>query len=95
MFDPLLAEMIGSYIFERRKELRITQKELKKSLGFSAQFLGRIEKGKVMIPEKYLTRLIAVLELDYERLDRIFKSAAETRVSLLYEEVRKIKKKKP
>ncbi len=62
MHDPILAKLLGEYILEKRKELGMSQKDLRKSLGFSAQFLGRIEKGKVMIPEKCIVRLINLLD---------------------------------
>ncbi|HEX4925775.1 MAG TPA: helix-turn-helix domain-containing protein [Bdellovibrionales bacterium] len=91
MYDPTLAQQIGAYILERRKELGMTQKDLKKTLGFSAQFLGRIEKGKVMIPERCLVRLINLLELDFSRMDKIYRSSAAERVNTLFEEARKKK----
>lgn len=91
MYDPTLAQQVGAYILERRKEMGMTQKDLKKTLGFSAQFLGRIEKGKVMIPEKCLVRLINLLELDFGRLDKIFRASATERVTSLFEEARKKK----
>jgi transcriptional regulator with XRE-family HTH domain len=92
MYDALLAQMLGTYILERRKEMGMTQKDLKKTLGFSAQFLGRIEKGKVMIPEKCFVRLINLLELDASRIDKIFKASASEKVNMLFEEAKKKKK---
>lgn len=94
MYDATLAQMLGEYILERRKELGLTQKDLKKSLGFSAQFLGRIEKGKVMIPEKCLIRLINLLDLDFGRVDKIYKISATERVTALFEDARKKKVKR-
>jgi transcriptional regulator with XRE-family HTH domain len=94
MYDSTLAQMLGSYILEKRRELGMTQKDLKKSLGFSAQFLGRIEKGKVMIPEKCLIRLINLLELDFVRLEKIYRTSATEKVALLCEEARKKKLKR-
>jgi len=91
MYDPSLAQMLGEYILEKRKEMGFTQKDLKKTLGFSAQFLGRIEKGKVMIPEKCLVRLINHLALDFDRIDKIYKSYASERVAWLFDEARKRK----
>ena len=94
MYDGTLARLLGEYVLERRKELGMTQKELKKTLGFSAQFLGRIEKGKVMIPEKCLVKLISLLELDFARVEKIYKTYAAERVTSLFEEAKKKKAKR-
>jgi transcriptional regulator with XRE-family HTH domain len=94
MYDATLAQMLGEYILEKRKELGMTQKDLKKSLGFSAQFLGRIEKGKVMIPEKCLVRLINLLELDFSRIEKIYRTYATERVTALFEDAKKKKVKR-
>ncbi len=94
MYDAGLAQLLGAYILEKRKELGITQKDLRKSLGFSAQFLGRIEKGKVMIPEKCLVKLINLLQLDFSRLDKIYRTHAAEKVAALYDEARRKKIKR-
>ncbi|MCJ8275210.1 MAG: helix-turn-helix transcriptional regulator [Bdellovibrionales bacterium] len=49
-----LAKMLGQYILEKRNKLGILQKELAEETGISAQFLGRIERGDVMVPEPVL-----------------------------------------
>ncbi|MEQ1876481.1 MAG: helix-turn-helix transcriptional regulator [Bdellovibrionia bacterium] len=94
MYDISLAQMLGEYVLERRKELGMTQKELKKNLGFSAQFLGRIEKGKVMIPEKCLVKLINLLDLDFARIEKIYKTYAAEHVAAIFEDARRKKAKR-
>jgi len=94
MYDATLAQMLGTYILERRKELGMTQKDLKKNLGFSAQFLGRIEKGKVMIPEKCFVKMINLLELDPMRVEKIFRTAATEKLTFLFDEAKKKRTKR-
>src|ERR1700689_3115948 len=53
----LWAEM-GDYIKSRRKQLDISQIELARKVGFSSQFLGRIEMGKVPLPDDALKKMI-------------------------------------
>jgi transcriptional regulator with XRE-family HTH domain len=84
MVNPLLAQMLGNYFKSRRKELGITQKQLKDKLGFSAQFLGHIESGKAMIPEGAFTTIIKELNLDMEELNRIYAEASRRYLEKLY-----------
>lgn len=89
-----LAKMIGQYIVERRQKLGLLQKDLSESLGISAQFLGRIEKGEVMIPEAVLVQSIKVLELKEDKLLKIYRVAANLEVSDIFSVVLKKKRKR-
>lgn len=84
MVNPLLAQMLGNYFKSRRKELGITQKQLKDKLGFSAQFLGHIESGKAMIPEQAFSIIIKELNLDMEEINRIYADSSRRYIEKLY-----------
>lgn len=84
MVNPLLAQMLGNYFKSRRKELGITQKQLKDKLGFSAQFLGHIESGKAMIPESAFQIIIRELQLSQEEIARIYAEAGRKYVDKLF-----------
>lgn len=75
-----LAAMVGRYIFEERQKVAMLQKDLAKELGVSAQFLGRIEKGEVMIPEDALKTAIKTLDLQASKLTKIYRCAAGLQV---------------
>ena len=84
MVNPVLAQMLGNYFRRRRKELGVTQKQLKDKLGFSAQFLGHIESGKAMIPEAAFAVIIRELRLDKSELSRIYTEASALYVEKLF-----------
>lgn len=84
MVNPLLAQMLGNYFKNRRKELGITQKQLKDKLGFSAQFLGHIESGKAMIPEAAFTVIIRELNLDIEEIQRIYADSSRRYIEKVF-----------
>lgn len=72
-----LAKMIGNYVYDSRVKKKILQYELAKKLKMTGQFLGRIEKGDVMIPETALVKTINILSLKEDALLKIYKTAAE------------------
>lgn len=53
----------GEMIFEKRKELEISQIDLANTLGFSSQFMGRIESGAVSFPAEHVKKLCKTLRL--------------------------------
>ena len=71
-----LAKMIGQCILEKRKKMNMTQKALAEVLEMSAQFLGRIEKGEVMIPDPALKKAIQCLDLSKTKIVNIYRAAA-------------------
>jgi len=71
----LWAEM-GDYIKSRRKQLDISQIELAREVGFSSQFLGRIENGKVPLPDDALKKMITTLQMDEKKVARIYVEGA-------------------
>lgn len=89
-----LAKMIGQYILEERQKQDFLQKDLAAELEISPQFLGRIEKGEVMIPEPALLKAIEVLQLREDRLGKIFSSAANLEVSDLVSMIGKKKRRR-
>lgn len=94
MRHSLLAEMLGVYIVDQRKSRRITQARLAEMLGCSAQFLGRIEKGEVMMPDHMLETAIGAIGLDYGRMKKIYRLSAENRVDELFSVAQGRNKKK-
>lgn len=93
MYHSHLAKMLGEYLLEQRRKRGITQRDFAKTLGFSAQFLGQIEAGQVMIPQKALARAIRHLHLDYHRMKKIYREAAHMDVDDLFK-VRSKKKRR-
>ena len=94
MHSPL-AKMTGIYIYERRTELGINQSTLAKQLGFSAQFLGRAEKGEVRVPHNALVKAIIFLDLSETKLKKIYRLAAEQDFGDLMIDVSKKSKRTP
>ncbi len=89
-----LAKMLGQYILEERMEKKWLQKDLAKELDMSAQFLGRIEKGEVLIPESALIKSISLLDLKENRLQTIYRISAQRVVGELIGSVKKRKRKR-
>ena len=88
-----LAMMLGTYIFETRNLLNMTQKSLAESLGVSGQFLGKIEKGEVMIPENLLVKCIRVLGLEERKLLKIYRVSGEKKAAMIYSSAFRRKRK--
>ena len=80
-----LAKMLGQYIADTRQEIPMRQRELAKTLGISAQFLGRVEKGDVMIPDGVLSHCISVLKLSKTQIIAIYKTAGEKKAELIFQ----------
>ena len=78
-----LAKMLGQYISDTRQEISMRQRELAKTLGISAQFLGRIEKGDVMIPDDVLSHCISILKLSRAQIITIYRAAGEKKAEMI------------
>ena len=90
-----LAFLIGECLNEHRHKLDITQKQMAKDLGISAQFLGRIEKGDVMAPRTVLIDALLMLNVSNSKITKIYKeSAQKTADELIKKMGRRTKKKK-
>lgn len=74
--NKFLKQMLGEYIVERRTQLNINQAELAQKVGFSAQFLGRIEKGNASLPVPALKKMINTLDMDSGKLRKIYTYSA-------------------
>ena len=92
MHSPL-AKMIGIYLYERRSEKGINQAQLAKHLAFSAQFLGRAEKGEVQLPYNSLVKAIIFLDMSEAKLKKIYRIAAEQEFLQLSLDINKKRKK--
>ena len=89
-----LAKMLGQYILEKRNKLGILQKELAEETGISAQFLGRIERGDVMVPEPVLLKCISYLSLNEKKMVQIYRAAAGLSAQSLFTQAKKTRKSK-
>lgn len=77
MPHSMLAQMLGVYVLEERKKQDINQAQLAKMVGCTPQFLGRFEKGDVMLPDRLLLRCVSVLSLRKDKLKKIYVIAFE------------------
>lgn len=68
MFNPIFNKKIGQIIVSSRRAQKINQASLARNLGFSAQFLGRIEKGAVSCPEIALKKVVKILSIPHGTL---------------------------
>ena len=82
----LLAKLLGKYIHEKRLHHNMTQSQLAGEMGFTAQFLGRIENGVVVPSKRVLRKLIRILDLDANRIRKIFRSSTLNYVEELYQD---------
>jgi transcriptional regulator with XRE-family HTH domain len=89
-----LAKMLGQSIIDSRRKSKISQKKLAQMLDVSAQFLGRIEKGDVMIPDPLLLKAIDELDLPQNKIISIFRAAAGISANQLFEKLNSKNKKK-
>lgn len=64
MFNPVFNKEIGALVVRTRTAKGITQAELATKMGFSAQFLGRCEKGITPFPERSLRKVVRVLKIN-------------------------------
>lgn len=87
-----LAKMLGQYILDERTEQNILQWQLAEKLEMSAQFLGRIEKGEVMMPEDALAKCIKLLSLDREKILTIYRLGGEERAKMILSTSRSLNK---
>ena len=83
----LLSQLIGAYVMTERKSLKITQRELAKEVDCSEQFLGRIESGAVMIPDRILVSCIQILGLKYEKLKKYYRLDSDDRLDLIFKKL--------
>jgi len=75
---------LGNYIKRVRIANGVSQLALAKKLGFSSQFLGRIEGGKAPLPDKVFSRLVRQLKLERREISRIFVIGAQDYVNTIF-----------
>ena len=79
-----LAKMLGQCLVESREKKKILQWELAEVMEISAQFLGRIERGEVMIPEPALVKAISFLKISERKITTIYRAASAKKASDLF-----------
>jgi DNA-binding XRE family transcriptional regulator len=92
VIHSVLAQMLGVYILEERLEKNINQKSLAAQVGCSEQFMGRIEKGCVMPPEWILINCITVLDLNFNKLRKIYRISSDAHLDKLYKQISRNRK---
>lgn len=63
--EESIAWFYGNMLRERRKELKLTQKELAESLGREQSYIARVENGKADIQLSSFFRIAAVLGIQF------------------------------
>ncbi len=58
----------GAFIRSRREALGISQSPVGEAIGYTAQFISRIETGHVPLPRKHITALAKVLRIDADHI---------------------------
>jgi ribosome-binding protein aMBF1 (putative translation factor) len=77
MYNPIFNKAIGEEIVACRESRSMNQVTLAKKLGFTSQFLGRIESGISPIPEKALRKVVRILKMRNDTVSMI--ASASTR----------------
>lgn len=60
-----LARFYGNLLKERRKELKMTQKEVAEKLGREQSYIARVERGKADIQLSSFFRIAAILGIQF------------------------------
>ncbi|MCJ8277308.1 MAG: helix-turn-helix transcriptional regulator [Bdellovibrionales bacterium] len=89
-----LARLIGQFIVTERERKNLLQKDLAEKLEISAQFLGRIERGEVMMPPQGLKSCVLILNLSQRKMTQIYKQAGVLDVEDIYKDCARLKKRK-
>lgn len=63
--EESLAWFYGNMLKERRKELKLTQKEVAQRLGREQSYIARVEKGKADIQISSFFRIASVLGIQF------------------------------
>lgn len=63
--EDAIAWFYGNMLRERRKELKITQKQLAEKLGREQSYIARVENGKADIQLSSFFRIAAVLGIQF------------------------------
>ena len=88
------ARLIGAYIIKARGEKGILQQEMADELEISAQFLGKMEKGDVPIPEILYDKAMAFLNASEAEIRDIKIKAAKLETKDDFKRIRALKRKK-
>ena len=75
---------ISDVLALRRKELKITQKELSEKTGISIVSLAKYEKGERLPGYENLNKISEVLELDYDEVSNILAEQKRSRKERVY-----------
>lgn len=63
--EQSLAWFYGNMLKERRKELKLTQKEVAEKLGRDQSYIARVERGKAVIQLSSFFRIASILGIQF------------------------------
>ena len=63
--EQSLAWFYGNMLKERRKELKLTQKEVAEKLGRDQSYIARVERGKADIQLSSFFRIVSILGIQF------------------------------
>ena len=63
--EQSLAWFYGNMLKERRKELKLTQKEVAEKLGRDQSYIARVERGKADIQSSSFFRIASILGIQF------------------------------
>ena len=75
---------ISDVLALRRKELKITQKELSEKTGISIVSLAKYEKNERLPSYENLHKLASVLKIDYDEVSSILEKQKRSRKERIY-----------
>ena len=73
--------MVGGFIKKRRTVLKLTQKQLSESLGFtSSQFISNLERGVAEIPPSRIKDFANILQVDPSEMAKLVSESLKRKV---------------
>lgn len=82
------SNLLGRLIKESREKKKINQFELAKYLKVSAQYLGKVENGKVSIPDRHIVQAAKHLGIKSAVIKTIYLRAARKEAHILENSIR-------
>jgi transcriptional regulator with XRE-family HTH domain len=83
-FEKKFRRALGRYLEKRRTKKGLTRFFCAEKLAVSPQFYGAIEKGKVPCPDRALSKLISLLDLEKSKLTDVFRLGIEEKIASLF-----------
>lgn len=78
MYNTVFNQEFGKLVVKARTTKNMTQANLAKKLNFSAQYLGRVERGTVRMPLAALRKTKTILDIPTKTISEMARDAAKT-----------------